>query len=141
VVTTLKSTSERWVPPGEPAAVGGHVIPGGLIYIGQSLPSVTGPIDPSLIDPDLPIAASADRRTVPGGGPELAYRRFSPATRTAYLEWLAGGRRTEVAPGLVLLFCFGLERRILLDGDDDPAVRRELPCARRWITFSTCWSC
>jgi hypothetical protein len=127
VVTTLQSTSGGWVPPGEPVSVGGHVIPGGLIYVGRRLPDATGLLGPSLINPDLPVAATPGRCTVPGGGPDLAYRLLSPVARKEYLDWLAGGRRTDVDPGLVLLFCFGLERRILLDGDDDPAVRRELP--------------
>jgi hypothetical protein len=127
VVTTLQSTSGRWVPPGEPAAVGGHVIPGGLIYLGQRLPGDTGPAEPTLIDPDLPVSASPGHYAGPDSGAELAYHLLSPVTRKAYLQWQAGGRRTEVAPGLVRLFCFGLERRVLVDWDVDPAVQRELP--------------
>lgn len=117
----------RWVPPGEPAAVGGHVIPGGLIHLGQRPVGSSSPAGPALIDPDLLVAASSGHYVVPGGGPELAYHRLSPVARRAYLDWQAGGRRTEVACGLVLLFCFGLERRVLVDGDEDPAVHRELP--------------
>lgn len=128
VVTTLQSTSGRWVPPGEPAAVGGHVIPGGLIYVGQRLPAATSLVEPSLINPDLPVASTPGRFAVPVSGPELAYRHLSPVTRKAYLDWLVGGRRADVPPGLVLLFSFGLERRLLLDGDNDPVVvQRELP--------------
>ncbi|NMO54849.1 hypothetical protein HH310_27155 [Actinoplanes sp. TBRC 11911] len=130
MVTTLQSASGRWVPFGEPLTVGGHVIPGGMIYVGQRLPAATSPAEPSLIDPDLPVASASGRYTVPGSGPELAYRHLSPAARKAYLEWLAGGRRKDVPPGLVLLFCFGVERRILLDGDSDPTVQRELPALR-----------
>jgi len=107
--------------------VGGHVIPGGLFYVGRHLSSASGAIEPALINPDLRIAVSSERCVVPGSGPELAYHLLSPVARKAYLDWLAGGRRTEIASGLVLLFCFGLERRVLLDGDDDPAVHRELP--------------
>lgn len=127
MVTTLQSAAGRWVPSGEPVAVGVHIIPGGLIYVSQRLPAATSSVDSSLINPDLPVASSPGRCFVPGGGPELAYRRLSPGTRKAYLDWLAGGRRTAVPPGLVLLFSLGLERRILLDGDADPAVQRELP--------------
>ena len=46
-----------------------------------------------------------------------AYHLLSPAARGAYLGLAAGGRRTDVPAGLVLLFCFGLERRVLLDAD------------------------
>jgi hypothetical protein len=98
--------------------VGGHVIPGGLIYVGRYLTTPSGTTEPALLNPDLPVAASAGRCVVPGSGPELAYHLLSPVARKAYLEWLTGGRRGDVvAPGLVLLFCYGLERRILLDGD------------------------
>lgn len=107
------------MPPGEQATVGGHVIPGGLLYIGQHLG------EPALINPGLPVAASPGRTVVPGGGPELAYHLLSAAARRAYLEWLAGGRRADVPTGLVMLFCFGLERRLLLD--EDSSVQREMP--------------
>ncbi|MDT4995839.1 MAG: hypothetical protein QOH97_5731 [Actinoplanes sp.] len=104
--------------------VGGHIIPGGSIYLGRRLP---GAPESSLLNPDLPVAASADRCVVPAGGQGLAYQLLSPVARKAYLDWQAGGRRTDVMPGLVLLFCAGLERRILVDGNDDPVVHQELP--------------
>jgi hypothetical protein len=127
VVTTPQSASGRWISPGEPAAVGGHVIPGGLFHLGGYLTGESGVVEPALINPGLPVAPSPGRYVVPGRGPELAYHLLSPVARKAYLDWLAGGRRGNVPPGLVLLFCFGLERRVLLDGDDDPAVLREMP--------------
>ncbi|MFV2019209.1 TerB N-terminal domain-containing protein [Micromonospora sp. LOL_023] len=117
----------RWSPPGEPVAVGGHVIPGGLIYVGRHLGSAAG-VEPALINPDLPAAASARSAADPGSGPALAYHLLAPATRAEYLAWLAGGRHTDVAAALIQLFCFGLERRVLVDADEHPsAVRRELP--------------
>jgi TerB N-terminal domain/TerB-C domain len=116
----------RWIPPGQRAAVGAHAIPGGLIYLGRHVRSATG-VEPALVNPDLPVAAPDGRPVDPGNGPRLAYHLLSPAARWAYLEWLAGGRRADVPAGLVLLFCFGLERRVLLDADHDPAVRGELP--------------
>jgi hypothetical protein len=79
-----------------------------------------------LINPDLPVAPVAPVGG-PGPGPALAYHLLPASARAAYLAWLAGGRNTDVAGGLVQLFCFGLERRVLLDADHDPAVRRELP--------------
>ncbi|MFC8849513.1 MULTISPECIES: TerB N-terminal domain-containing protein [unclassified Micromonospora] len=127
MATPLHSAIGRWVPPGEPTEVGGHAIPGGLFYRGRQLPGASGPVEPSLVDPDLPVASSPGRHSLPGGGQNPAYHLLSPFTRKAYLVWLAGGRRSDVAPGLVRLFCFGLERRILVDGDVDPAVQRELP--------------
>jgi len=88
---------------------------------------MSGLTEPSLINPNLPVAPSPGRSVVPGGGPALAYHLLSPAARRTFLDWLARGRRTDVAPGLVLLFCYGLERRVLVDGDDHPQVHRELP--------------
>lgn len=127
VARTLQPALGRWVPPGEPVEVAGHVIPGGLVYLGRHLPTASGAEEPALIGPDLPTARTPGRYVVPSGGPELAYHLLSPVARRAYLDWLAGGRSADVAAGLVLLFCFGLERRMLLDGDAEPAVHDELP--------------
>ena len=114
------------MPPGQPAAVGAHVIPDGFVYLGRHLRSSSGGVEPALVNPDLPVAAPVSPATDPGSGPELAYHLLPPRTRGVYLDWLAGGRRGDVPAGLVLLFCFGLERRVLLDAGHDPAVRGEL---------------
>ncbi|MEU4159357.1 TerB N-terminal domain-containing protein [Actinoplanes sp. NPDC026670] len=124
VVTPLQSRSGRWVPPGEPTAVGGHVISSGLFYLGRHLP---GPAEPSLVNPGLPVAPSPGRPPIPGDNRNLAYHLLSPFTRKEYLDWMADGRRSDIAAGLVLLFCSGLERRVLVDIDEDPSVQRELP--------------
>lgn len=107
--------------------VGGHVVADGLFYLGRRLSSGSGPAESSFVNPDLPVSAVPGRYVVPGRGPDLAYHLLSPFARKAYLDWLAGGRRADVPPGLVLLFCFGLERRVLVEGDVDPTVRRDLP--------------
>lgn len=92
------------------------------------MPSVLGGVEPALLNPDLPVAPPGGQGTEAGVGPRLAYHLLSPVTRRIYLDWLADGRRTDVSPGLVLLFCFGLERRVLGDADRHAAaVRRELP--------------
>ncbi len=116
----------RWIPPGQPAAVGAHAIPGGLIYLGRHVRSARG-VEPALVNPDLPVAAPDGCAVDSGTVPRLGYHLLSPTSRWVYLDWLAGGRRADVSPALVLLFCFGLERRVLLDADHDPAVRHELP--------------
>ncbi|HTF10675.1 MAG TPA: TerB N-terminal domain-containing protein, partial [Asanoa sp.] len=116
----------RWIPPGQPATVGVHAIPGGLVYLGRHLASPAG-VEPALVNPDLPVAGPGGRTADPGTSAHLAYHLLSPEARWAYLDWLSSGRRTDVPAGLVLLFCFGLERRVLLDADNDPAVRDELP--------------
>jgi len=123
----LTSTEGRWVPQGQAVDVAGHVIPGGLFYVGGYLGGVTGRTDPALVNPALPVVSDGRVPTVDDLGPELAYHLFTPAVRGAYLGWHAGGRRTDVPAGLVLLFCFGLERRVLHDAGQTPAVRDELP--------------
>ncbi len=98
-----------------------------MIYVSRHLRSMTGGIEPALINPDLPVAE--DSSSPPTGrrpGLPTAYHLISPATRAAYLQWLADGRQTEAPAGLVLLFCFGLERRVVMDTGDDPAVGPEL---------------
>jgi hypothetical protein len=125
VVVEPGSAEGRWIPPGQPATVGDHAIPGGLIYVGRHLRADAGGVEPALINPALPVAPTPGWRV--SSGPRLAYHLLAPAARAAYLEWLAGGRIGEAPAGLLLLFCFGLERRVLVDADHDPAVRRELP--------------
>ncbi|MFC7481255.1 TerB N-terminal domain-containing protein [Luedemannella flava] len=49
-----------------------------------------------------------------GAGP-VVLRETLPAGRGTYLEWLASGRQQPTAPGNVLLFLSGLERRVLVD--------------------------
>jgi hypothetical protein len=107
----------RWVPAGEPVQIGGREIPGGLLWVGSTLPSVSRyGNEPALIDPSLPVD---DRR------PDIAgeampywpsYGDIDPRCRGAYLAWLAGGRNgTDIGLGYVFLFYYGLERRLLDD--------------------------
>ena len=121
------STEGRWVPPGQAVNVAGHAIPGGLFYLGGYLCGVTGRTDPALVNPALPVASDGRVPAVDKLGPVPAYHLLSPAARGAYLGWHAGGRRTDVPAELVLLFCFGLERRVLQDAGQYSAVRDELP--------------
>jgi hypothetical protein len=121
VVVQPSHAEGRWVPPGQPVTIGAHVIRGGLIYAGRNLRAPTGGIEPALVNPELPVAPVSG----PVSGPAPAYHLLSPSMRTRYLAWLAGGRLDEAPSSLVLLFCFGLERRVLVD--EDPGVRRELP--------------
>ncbi|HZN74602.1 MAG TPA: TerB N-terminal domain-containing protein [Micromonosporaceae bacterium] len=106
--------------------IAGHSIPGGMIYVGRHLRSMTGGVEPALINPELQVAAAGPPPTGRLPGPAPAYHLISPAARAAYLRWLAGGRRTDVPADLVLLFCYGLERRVVADLGDDPAADRDL---------------
>lgn len=117
-----------WVPPGQSVRVAGRQVPGGLIYVGQELRSAVGAIEPALINPALPVSRQEPGQPACDPGPAPSYHLISPVGRSVYLDWLAGGRDCADAPiGCVLLFFAGLERRVLVDLPDDPAVRSELP--------------
>lgn len=106
----------------------GYDIFGGFIYIGQYLPSAVGTIEPALINPALHLGSDQGDRSGHDLDPAPSYHLMSPDSRAAYLAWLAGGRRrADVPVGFVSLFFSGLERRVLVDSADDPAVRGELP--------------
>ncbi|MES1244147.1 MAG: TerB N-terminal domain-containing protein [Acidobacteriota bacterium] len=114
-----RPSSARWIPPGEPVAVAGRVLPGGLLYVGTGLPAVrewAGEIEPALIDPALPVA----KQNPDHAGRHLtywpSYAGIPPSSRAAYLQWLGGGRKAPgAAAGYVFLFFYGLERRLLFD--------------------------
>ncbi|HET8661790.1 MAG TPA: TerB N-terminal domain-containing protein [Micromonosporaceae bacterium] len=106
--------------------IAGHNIPGGMIYVGRHLRSMTGGVEPALVNPDLQVAMTGPPPIGRLSGPASAYHLISPAARAAYLRWLAGGRRTDVPVDLVLLFCYGLERRVVADLGEDPAADRDL---------------
>ncbi|WP_338665993.1 TerB N-terminal domain-containing protein [Pararoseomonas sp. SCSIO 73927] len=112
----MRSAAERaaWIAPGTEITIRHTRITGGMIYVGESLPNPRGwGPDSCLINPSLPIA----RRYQPGDATGLNYLpdydSLTSAGRRAYIDWLAGGRadpRAEI--GLVLLFFYGLERRL-----------------------------
>lgn len=119
----------RWVPAGEPVTVAGYDIPGGLLYVGSGLPAVRGhEIERALIDPRLKVDRARPSAKPEGTAYWPAYREFSPGARAGYLQWLAGGRRDpQAAPAYVLLFFYGLERRLFAPDDGVPvdAAERE----------------
>ncbi|MFA5788115.1 MAG: TerB N-terminal domain-containing protein, partial [Actinomycetota bacterium] len=105
--------------------IAGHAVEGGLIYVGRNLPSVSSwrGVEPALIDPRLRV----DNRRPDLGGEGLrywpSYSEIPPASRAAYLGWLADGRRNPVTPaGYVFLFFYGLERRLLADAITSPTI-------------------
>ena len=95
----------------------GRSIGGGMVYIGNNALAANGRgVEPSLVDPRLPVNwKSADR----SGAPRYhspSYRQAPPRARACYLKWLAGGRRDRsTRVDYVLLFFYGLERRLFAD--------------------------
>lgn len=125
------ASDARWYGPAEHVEVAGFSMSGGMIYVGESLPSATGWNEPSLIDPALRV----NRRNLDRSGKHLAYwltyDSIPPTSRGAYLEWLAEGRRSASTPiGYVFLFMYGLERRVLVDIVEDGAPVDELSAIR-----------
>jgi len=117
----------RWYGPNEGVTVGGAVLPTGLVYVGKALASPRGGTEPSLINPSLRI----NFRNPDWSGQCLdywpSYAEITPEGRAAYLGWLAEGRRLPDMPiGYVFLFMYGLERRVLVDIGDEPALAGEL---------------
>lgn len=111
----------RWIPANTPVAVGGFVIPGGLIYAGHDLPRQDWGHESEncLIDPRLPVGRNGDPegRTM---GYWPSYSRISPDARRSYLQWLAGPRSDpQTYIGYVFLYFYGLERRLMIDDSDD----------------------
>lgn len=119
--------SGSWVPPGSSISVSGVSIPGGMVYVGTSLPTPSGSNDPCLIDPSKSVARRGDyAERQMGYWP--SYSEISTGARRAYLNWLAGGRSDPVADvGYVFLFFYGLERRAIIDAAKDESARADWP--------------
>lgn len=115
----------RWFGPGDAVSVAGFDIPDGMLYVGTRLRAPNGGIEPALIDPTLRVArkwGNANTFYWP------SYDELTPEYRFSYLDWLASGRSDpESDISFVLLFFFGIERRVLLDGRDDPSTKSEWP--------------
>ncbi len=118
----------RWIRPGEQIEVAGISIDGGMLYVGKNLPSLSGLTDPALIDITKRVSKSQADISAREMGYWPSYSEASPTARRAYLQWLAGGRRDPSADiGYLFLFFYGLERRVIMDAPNDPAVTPELP--------------
>jgi hypothetical protein len=93
--TRSRSTAARWIPPGEPAEIAGFSLPQGMLYVGSGLRAIkewAGDVEPALLDPRLPVG----KHNPDFEGRQMSYwpsySTIPPASRAAYLRWLAGGR-------------------------------------------------
>lgn len=115
-----------WIPPGNAVRVRQFEIPNAMIYVGADLPSVRGGYagaDPCLVDPTLSVASPETDRDGSRMGYWSSYEHIDPACRASYLQWLARGRPADGTDvGYAFLFFYGLERRLLVDGQRDPVV-------------------
>ncbi|MHB1991389.1 tellurite resistance TerB family protein [Metallibacterium scheffleri] len=115
----------RWVPPGESVVVAGVNLPGGMLYVGGRLKTLSGSTDPCLISGQHTVARVGNYRSRQMGY-WPSYADASPEERRAYLNWLSEGRSNpDCDIGYVFLFFYGLERRVIVDSRDDPAARND----------------
>lgn len=123
------SAAECWIPPGQKTAIAGRSIPGGMLYVGSGLLSLSGyRTEPALIDPALAIDSANPDRDGSRFSYWPSYETIPAGSRAAYLDWLATGRSApDAAIGYVFLFFYGLERRLLADARDSAAARSEAP--------------
>ena len=122
-----RSVKLIWLEPGQPVALEGIRIDDGMFY--TSTGQLPWPGEPSAIDTSLKVGRRAADPLLDLGY-YASYDRISPEQRRTYLEWLASGR-TDSDPalrtlGYVFLFFYGLERRIIVEGDHDVALMDEI---------------
>ncbi|MCB2263071.1 MAG: TerB N-terminal domain-containing protein [Candidatus Thiosymbion ectosymbiont of Robbea hypermnestra] len=135
---TTTDGSKFWVPPGRSVQVRHQVLPQGAIYVGRGLASTGGwrsEIEPALIDPKLSAIEGASYHESHDMGYWSSYAHISPAARGAYLNWLATSSLNDPATdiGFVFLFFYGLERRVLIDVQDDDEAQKDIPEIRRIV--------
>lgn len=115
----------RWVPQGETVIVAGTMIAGGMLYVGDSLPTPAGRDDPALINTKKSVVNHGDYRER-SFGYWPSYSEISPAARRAYLNWLGNGRKDPAVDiGYVFLYFYGLERRALADASKDATAQAD----------------
>lgn len=117
-----------WVPLGRSVTIAGYGVPGGALYVGEGLAALNEwrGEEPALINPQLDVDRRKPDRTGEGMPYWPSYDAIPPASRAAYLEWLASGRKDPAIPiGYVFLFFYGLERRLLADSAQSAMARNE----------------
>ena len=121
--TRGKITYKRanWIPKGQCVTIQGYEIKDGMIYVGDILHDVNRfNNDASLINPTLQITPAEPWEVGDEMGYWPRYDNISKKCRGVYLKWLASGRsEPETSIGYVFLFFYGLERRLLLDGQNE----------------------
>ncbi|WP_306345164.1 TerB N-terminal domain-containing protein [Rhizomonospora bruguierae] len=114
---TARPTAAVWLPAGAaPVSIGGYPVGGGLLYVGRGLTGAyTTATEPAAIDPALPVSLGHPETPGTAHTRHPSYEDLTPGGRAGYLEWLARGRTGRTEIDHVLLFFFGLERRVLVD--------------------------
>ena len=107
--------SLNWIGAGATIKVGLYQISDPFTYTSNGTPSQE---EASCINVRLPIGKPiVEDRGALGYWPQ--YSRLTLDQRANYLEWLAGGRKAELADiGYAFIYFYGLERRALVDNED-----------------------
>lgn len=92
--TPPRAETISWVPSNQDITIAGYPIRGGLIYSGHTgrSDSWNSTLEPSMIDPHLPIRRPKPEATPPELGYWPSYAGIQPESRDTYLRWLATGR-------------------------------------------------
>jgi tellurite resistance protein len=117
------SGDAQWVPAGGTVRIAGHDVHGGMVWVGSSMAHQYGREDPALINPTLPVDVAHPDWAATEVDYWSSYTDLTAQQRSAFLAWLAHGRRAPgVAISYVFLFLYGLERRVLdlLNPDSQP---------------------
>lgn len=112
----------QWVPLNRKTDILGYNLPGGF-YMASEIDHWTG--EPSTITLNDTISTPAPPNVF-SGSYYPAYTNILPSERAGYLEWLSRDL-TDTSPelrerGYLFIYFYGIERRILIDGDLDPAL-------------------
>jgi len=89
------------------------------------------PFNPSTIIMGLPLGKAQQAGTL---GYWPSYYFLTPHQRSAYIDWLVGGRSApDIDLGYVFLTFYGLEWRALVDGENRSEISREI--LRLYVTY------
>lgn len=134
-IPSPEQSGGKWIPAHGTVSIAGRTIDG-MVYVGTppSLNDYYGWEEKSrpYIDPTLPVAPPGSVRNVVPMPYWPGYSDVSKENRAIYLDWLAGGRtNTDIDPGYVFLFFYGLERRLFLDNPSQEEKQQILAEAQR----------
>ena len=110
-----RGTDADWLLPGQGRSISGREISCGLIYVADCRADERSRWrDPSLVNTRLRVATKVETPRKGEIGYWPSYATLSPSNRACYLNWLASGRMgREIDTGLLFVFFYGLERRVL----------------------------
>lgn len=113
-----KGKPAKWIGFNESIKIQGYDINNGLLYVGEKLLDTYGyENDACLIHPKSKVSPAEPWQAGDEMGYWPKYVDIPKKCRGAYLKWLSTGRdEPETYIGYVFLYFYGLERRLLIDG-------------------------